>query len=415
MCYARQRMALASSVHIGIILTLMGVMARWLVLSTVVSIHAAAEWNGTWGYVNVSYGKAGGELFYWYFPARSGDVDAPLLLWLQGGPGASSIEDGLLRINGPYAVNEQGELAARNISWNNEFAMLYVDSPPGTGYSTATGYASNQSEVAHMLVQLLAHFTFDALYLCGESYGGHYIPPLGVAVLEAGMPLAGVSIGDGLTDPSTQVVTKPTSAYHFGLVDEETAAQAQIYANLAKMACDAEEYVLAKQHRETMESIILQTSQINAYDVRRFEAYDESIEISFLNSSDTRQQLGAKKYFGTDPQVSLSLTGDVMRTYKQDVKTLIQANVPVLLYQGQFDWKDGATSNEAWIRSLFQNHSYLNANRTVLQTAQGVKYGWIKRAPPLYDAVIGGAGHMAPMDQPAPALDLITRFVRGVL
>lgn len=390
-------------------------MMRCLALLTVVWVRAAEEWNGTWGYVNVSYGKAGGELFYWYFPARSGDVAAPLLLWLQGGPGASSIEDGLLRINGPYAVDQNGELAARNISWNNEFAMLYVDSPPGTGYSTATGYASNQSEIAHMLVQLLEHFTFDTLYLCGESYGGHYLPPLGVAVLEAGMPLGGVSIGDGLTDPATQVVTKPMSAYHFGLVDEETTVRAQSYANRAKRACQVEDYASAKQLREAMESIILEASHINAYDVRRFDAYDESAEISFLNSSETRQRLGAKKNFGTDPQVSISLTDDVMRTYKEDVKTLIQAKVPVLLYQGQFDWKDGATSNEAWIRSLFQDNSYLNATRTVLQTANGAKYGWIKRAPPLYDAVIGGAGHMAPMDQPTPALDLITRFVRGLL
>ena len=31
-----------------------------------------------------------GELFYWLTPARSGDADAPLVVWLNGGPGASS-------------------------------------------------------------------------------------------------------------------------------------------------------------------------------------------------------------------------------------------------------------------------------------------------------------------------------------
>jgi hypothetical protein len=77
------------------------------------SIHRAAAmrswlaaWAWTWawacvcmsgrgeelaGLIDVSESRADGSsqgntLFYWFFPARNGDADAPLLLWLQGGP-----------------------------------------------------------------------------------------------------------------------------------------------------------------------------------------------------------------------------------------------------------------------------------------------------------------------------------------
>ena len=33
----------------------------------------------------------------------------------------------------------------------------------------------------------------------------------------------------------------------------------------------------------------------------------------------------------------------------------------------------------------------------------------------LTHATVGGAGHLVPMDQPAAAQDMITRFVRGTL
>ena len=36
------------------------------------------------------------NLFFWFFPAETGNVSAPVVLWLQGGPGSSSMY-GLLK------------------------------------------------------------------------------------------------------------------------------------------------------------------------------------------------------------------------------------------------------------------------------------------------------------------------------
>lgn len=373
-------------------------------------------YNGSVSFTPVS----GGSLFSWFFEPRNGNMSAPLVVWLQGGPGASSIEEGLLRIHGPYFVNDSA-LEPRDVSWVDELAVVYIDSPVGTGYSTAESYASTQDEVSGALVQFLENFTAwplsNGLYLTGESYGGHYLPPLGVKALQAGLPLRGISIGDGLTDPATQVLTKPTAAYHFGLVDELTLAKAAAQAAKASRACAAGDFLAAKTHRDNMEDVVLDAAQVNPYDVRTFDAYDDSNEIAFLNDPATLAMFGATS-FGTDPQVAEALAADVMQSYKSDVKTLVDAQVPLLFYQGQFDWKDGATSNEAWIRQLLRRDDFLTANRTVLKTKlDGQPYGWIKQLPgaPFYDVVVHAAGHLTPMDQPTAAKDLIMRFINGDL
>jgi len=60
---------------------------------------------------------------------------------VQGGPGSSGVQWGLLYEHGPVAFDANatapsGALVRRQDSWNNEFAVLYIDQPVGTGFST---------------------------------------------------------------------------------------------------------------------------------------------------------------------------------------------------------------------------------------------------------------------------------------
>ena len=80
------------------------------------------------------------SLFYWYFPARSSydsysETSAPLVLWLGGGPGQSSIY-GATEENGPCYVNADANSTTLNPwSFNNHANVLYIESPPDVGYS----------------------------------------------------------------------------------------------------------------------------------------------------------------------------------------------------------------------------------------------------------------------------------------
>ena len=79
-----------------------------------------------------------GELFYWYFHSPNDkDKDFPLTMWLNGGPGSSSMI-GLFTENGPLRVLEEGEeLKVDYIdnSWVKNSHMLFLDQPIEVGFS----------------------------------------------------------------------------------------------------------------------------------------------------------------------------------------------------------------------------------------------------------------------------------------
>ncbi|XP_020596235.1 serine carboxypeptidase-like 34 [Phalaenopsis equestris] len=66
--------------------------------------------------VNQSHGRA---LFYWFFEAQDEASKKPLLLWLNGGPGCSSIGYGEAEELGPFLIRKGiPELKLNEFSWN---------------------------------------------------------------------------------------------------------------------------------------------------------------------------------------------------------------------------------------------------------------------------------------------------------
>lgn len=56
-----------------------------------------------------------------------------MLLWLQGGPGGSSLF-GLFNEHGPFIVKKDlASLGIRSTSWAVTHNLLYIDNPVGTG------------------------------------------------------------------------------------------------------------------------------------------------------------------------------------------------------------------------------------------------------------------------------------------
>jgi carboxypeptidase C (cathepsin A) len=151
------------------------------------------------GLIQVS---AAGHLFYWFSEARAplaqpaALAQTPVVVWLNGGPGSSSLT-GLLTENGPYAiVAGNSSLVPNALSWNARYHTLYVDQPVGTGFSYCEGnetscYCRNQTQVSAQLVALLeafftAHPEYSAcpLYITGESYAGKYISYVGAFIVQ---------------------------------------------------------------------------------------------------------------------------------------------------------------------------------------------------------------------------------------
>ena len=86
------------------------------------------------GYIQVQ-GHA--NIFYWLFESKKSPKTDPLVIWLNGGPGCSSM-DGLFIELGPYRMTSGRKIVKNPFSWNTEANLLFVDQPVGTGLSYTT-------------------------------------------------------------------------------------------------------------------------------------------------------------------------------------------------------------------------------------------------------------------------------------
>lgn len=90
------------------------------------------------GWVNVP-GNYSTNIFFWFIAARQ--PTAELTIWLNGGPGSSSML-GLFNENGPCEVVEVGqnqyETVAREFGWDRGSNILYIDQPNQVGFSYDT-------------------------------------------------------------------------------------------------------------------------------------------------------------------------------------------------------------------------------------------------------------------------------------
>lgn len=91
------------------------------------------------GYVNLPANVTGESFnistFYWYFSARHSPETAPLIIYLAGGAGESSL-DGVNGEGGPCLINDDSNSTTLNPwSWNQHANMLYIDQPVQAGFS----------------------------------------------------------------------------------------------------------------------------------------------------------------------------------------------------------------------------------------------------------------------------------------
>jgi len=188
------------------------------------------------GFVN---GTADGDsqLFYWFAESDRGNApDVPLLLWLNGGPGASSITGLLLEKLGPLSMTLNSTLVDNPDRLTKNYHVLIFDNPVGSGYSytTAKRYVRSEYEMRTQLVHALRLFfklhpeyTTNKFWVTGESYAGHYVPNIAweIAVNATEIPLQGVAIGNGMYNMKLQYPSVGPMAYSAGVIDERTLTE----------------------------------------------------------------------------------------------------------------------------------------------------------------------------------------------
>ena len=162
------------------------------------------------GYYEVEQGN---NLFYWFFESRNDPNHDPIILWLNGGPGCSSLQ-GLFFELGPSKVDENLVLHHNPYSWNNNASVIFLDQPVNVGYSfsqntVATTIAAARDVYNFLNLFFTGHPQYKNLdfHVASESYGGHFGSQIGKEIIFHGdrpFNFKSVMIGNGMIDPLTQ-------------------------------------------------------------------------------------------------------------------------------------------------------------------------------------------------------------------
>lgn len=385
--------------------------------------------------VNKTYNS---NLYFWFFPSVTQKPRDPILLWLQGGPGGSSLF-GLFVENGPFSVDKDLKLNPRKFSWNTKYNVLYIDNPVGTGFSFTDndkGYARTQDDVADNLYsalqqffQLFPHLRGNLLYLTGESYAGKYIPVLASKLLHQPKPrqiyLRGVAIGDGFSDPPVMIRGYADFMYQVGLLDERQREVFRNATNEASRLIKEKKWIEADEVFDKLLNGDISrypsyftncTGSVDYYNYLRTKSPEEyQYYNNFVVRADVRQSIhvGNLPYQNGD-KVEKFLLEDILQSVKPQL-TEVMNKTKVLLYSGQLDVIVALPLTEQMIETINWNYAadYQRGKRIIWKVRpDDVEVaGYVRRAHDFYQVSIRGSGHIAPYDQPERVWDMIDRFI----
>ncbi|XP_015897955.1 serine carboxypeptidase-like 45 [Ziziphus jujuba] len=187
------------------------------------------------GYVTVDE-KQQRSLFY-YFVEAENDLrhSKPLVLWLNGGPGCSSVGAGAFIEHGPFKPNAGDSLFENDYSWNKEANMLYLESPAGVGFS----YSTNKSFYTTLNDAITAQDSLTFLqrwftkfpeyknrhfFIAGESYAGHYVPQLAQLIVNSKekFNLKGIALGNPSLEFNIDLNSEDEYNWNHGVISDSS-------------------------------------------------------------------------------------------------------------------------------------------------------------------------------------------------
>uniref|UniRef100_A0A9J8CZZ4 Carboxypeptidase n=1 Tax=Cyprinus carpio carpio TaxID=630221 RepID=A0A9J8CZZ4_CYPCA len=378
------------------------------------------------GYLSVADNK---HLHYWFVESQKDPAGGPVVLWLNGGPGCSSL-DGLLTEHGPFLV--------RNQSIAN---VLYLESPAGVGfsYSDDKKYATNDTEVAtnnylalKEFFRLFPEFSKNEFFLTGESYGGIYIPTLAEIVMEdSSINLQGIAVGNGLSSYELNDNSLVYFAYYHGLLGTSLWNDLQTFC-CKDGACNFydNQDVNCSTSLTTVQVIVYQ-SGLNMYNLyapcaggvvsllksSRLDppCTNSTPSTLYLNNPQVKSALhispGALDWVICSAEVNLNYNRLFMDVKKQYLKLLGALKYRVLVYNGDVDMACNFLGDEWFVESLqqevqVQRRPWIYFNGETQQIG-----GFVKEFTNIAFLTVKGSGHMVPTDKPIAAFTMFSRFI----
>ncbi|KAA0164206.1 hypothetical protein FNF27_00165 [Cafeteria roenbergensis] len=420
------------------------------------------------GYLNVD-SSTNRNLHYVFFESEAG-ADAPVVLWLNGGPGCSSM-DGAFEENGPFQPQADGTLELRPTRWTQRAHMLYLEAPAGVGFSYSQNpndYVTNDTKTANDNLRALEVFAkgfpeymANDFYISGESYAGVYIPTLANAIHLSGttsIHLKGIMVGNGCTGTEVGTCSAYGDMYRFEYMgahnlfsmSQLTAINASCTGQWAnpgfacQMALSNAADVIGNiniynigagecKGGSPLSKFRVNTPFLNMLHKRSLArsvdsqgpvaCIDAGVMTNYLNTPAVTEALhvaSASKYWGQWAICSnkLDYTSTAKNLPRDVYPTLVQ-NYRVLIFNGDYDacvpvidnelWTQGAAAAQGWaVKSDW--HAWVTPENQVAGYA--TEYSTPGNGSFAFTTV-HGSGHMVPQYQPEAALQMFTTYLSG--
>lgn len=222
-------------------------------------------------------------MFYWlYYTTASVESfhDRPLVIWLQGGPGASGTGYGNFEELGPLNL----QLEERSFTWVKDYNVMFLDNPVGSGFSYVDSnefLTKTNQEIADDLVEFMKQFyqqypqfkTSD-LHIMTESYGGKmgaefaYVLDKEIKLGNIDCKLISVGLIDSWISPIDSMISWAPFLLNLGAVDHAGHDRIAMATQLTENALRADKWVDATSLWGYTEMVVWETTHgIDFYNV----------------------------------------------------------------------------------------------------------------------------------------------------
>ncbi|CAO2817847.1 unnamed protein product [Amaranthus hypochondriacus] len=404
------------------------------------------------GYVKVDK-KTDRNLFYWLIesPLNSKPHLKPLVLWLNGGPGCSSVAYGAFEEVGTFRVQPDGNtLTFSPYAWNKVANLLFLDSPAGVGFSYSNVSTHEQQNgdrrtardtyvFLRRWLKRFPQYKNRPFYIAGESYAGHYIPQLSLILtrLNKGtinpiINFKGFLVGNPTLD--NKMDNKGTFEYWYnhGLVSDTT------YETLKENCLDESILFPFSECNFALFKAFSEFGNINPYNIygpvcsnnstffhnfKKPLAYkykysgNEDCEVTYTMKYMNRADV--QKAFHVIPHPWKPCSEEVRSSWSDSpksmlpiIKELINAGVQIWIFSGDTDAILPLTSTRYSINAL-KLSTIVEWYPWYHPKQENQVGGWSQVYDGLTYVTVRGAGHEVPLTRPTLALFLFQHFLRN--
>lgn len=393
------------------------------------------------GYLDIDDDK---HFFFWFFESRNDPAKDPVVLWLNGGPGCSSLT-GLFMELGPSFINKEKAPVYNQYGWNANASVVFLDQPVNVGYSYSSSSTSSTAAAAEDVYAFLTLFfkTFPEyaeqdFHIAGESYAGHYIPKFAAEILkheDRNINLKSLLIGNGLTDGLTQYdYYRPMACGEGGYPSVLSQGECQSMdgsyprcASLIKSCYSSRSTWVCVPASIYCNNVMIgpyQRTGKNVYDIRKdctgnSLCYDELDWIQeYLNKKAVMSAVGAEtsSYESCNFEINRNflMNGDWMLPFHEDIPEILKSKIPILIYAGDADYICNWLGNHAWTDALeWEGKEGYSKKQLEPWLVEGKEAGQYKSHANLTFMRLYHGGHMVPYDQPLASLTMLNTWIGG--